>query len=185
MRENERNVKLGDSGNSGEQAMNPDPLMSRSDLLKLAGASGLGMAALLGMAGNPAAAESKDGKKGKFLIVITSGSNDPNRAMLALLLADVIQKQDMGRVHIYLALEGSELCRVGHPEKIFSSNFHKLGNALGVMERLAKNGAQIGVCPPCADWAGAVDDKKYPWAQREDGIVLLRSMMESSWTMWL
>lgn len=155
--------------------------MSRSEFFKLAGAGGLGMAAMMGMSAPAMAAE---GKKGKFLFVITAGSNDPNRAMLALLLADVVQKQELGDLHLYLVLEGAELCKVGHPEKISSSNFHRIGDALGVLERLAKNGARIGVCPPCADWIGAVDDKKYPWAEREDGGVLMRSIQES-WTSWI
>lgn len=161
--------------------------VNRGDFLKLAGAAGLGLAglgAVMGMGGAALASEGNEGKKGKFLFVITTGSNDPNRCMLALLLADVVQKQELGDLHIYLVLEGAELCKVGAPEKIFSSNFHRLGHALGVMERLARNGAQIGVCPPCADWIGAVDHNKYDWAEREDGGVLMRSVKES-WTVWL
>jgi len=154
--------------------------MSRNDFLKLAGAGGLGMAAM-GMTGPAMAGE---GKKGKFLFVISAGSNDPNRAMLALLLADVVQKQELGDVHIYLWGEAAELCKVGSPDKIVSSNFFRLGDALGMLERLARNGAQIGVCPPCADWHSAVDDQLYDWCKREDGGVLMRSMMES-WTAWL
>lgn len=173
--------------NEGQTTEDMDEGINRGDFLKMAGASVLGLAgigALVGMSSPVMATPGKDGKKGKFLFVITAGSNDPNRAMLALLLADVVQKQELGDVHIYLVLEGAELCKVGRPEKIFSSNFHRLGHALGVLERLAKNGARIGVCPPCADWVGAVGDNKYEWAQREDGGPLLRSMQES-WTAWL
>jgi predicted peroxiredoxin len=169
---------------SGVHGEEHEAAMTRSDFLKLAGAGGLGLATLMGMSAPAMAAEDKGGKKGKFLFVISAGSNDPNRALLALLLADVAQKQELGQVHIYLWDQGAELCRVGHPEKIVSPNFHRLGNALGLLERLHKNGAQIGVCPPCADWTGAVDGNKYPWAEREDGGVLLRSMQES-WTAWL
>lgn len=161
--------------------------LTRADFLKLAGATGLGIAGLgafMGMGASPAQAAGKDGGKPNFLFVITAGSNDPNRAMLALLLADVVQKQEMGGVHIYLVLEGAELCKVGSPERITSSNFHRLGDAKGVLERLARNGARIGVCPPCAEWVGAVGDNLHDWAQREDGGALLRSM-QNSVTSWL
>lgn len=181
MSKDETKVQLENTTVSNEKDQSKETAMTRGDFLKLAGAGGLGMAAMMAMSAPAVAGE---GKKSKFLFVITAGSNDPNRAMLALLLADVVQKQELGDLHLYLVLEGAELCKVGHPEKIFSSNFHRLGDALGVLDRLARNGAQIGVCPPCADWVGAVDDKKYPWAEREDGGVLLRSMQES-WTAWL
>lgn len=181
MSEKEKDLEIMESIVSAQEKEDQKTGMSRNDFLKMAGAGGLGMAAMMGM-GSPAMAG--EGKKGKFLFVISAGSNDPNRAMLALLLADVVQKQNFGDVHIYLWGEGSELCKVGSPEKIISSNFHRLGDALGMLERLARNGAQIGVCPPCADWHGAVGDNLYPWCQREDGIVLMRSVMES-WTAWL
>jgi len=182
MKEEEKDVQIQNLLASADQSEGQEAGMTRKDLLKMLGVGGLGMAAMLGGVSSPAIAQG--GKRQKFFIVITGGSNDPNRAMLALLLADVIQKQDFGDVHLYLVLEGAELCKVGRPEKIFSSNFHRLGNAFGVLERLVKNGARIGVCPPCADWIGAVDKDKYDWATREDGIVMLRAIMESI-TLWL
>ena len=181
MKDKEALAQVVESPASPETIVDQNTGMTRNDFLKLAGAGGLGMAAMMGM-GAPAMAG--EGQRRKFLFVISAGSNDPNRAMLALLLADVVQKQEFGDVHLYLWSEGAELCKVGHPEKITGSNFHRLGDALGMLERLARNGAQIGVCPPCADWHGAVDDKLHEWCQREDGIVLMQSVMESH-TAWL
>lgn len=166
---------------ANEQDQSRESGMTRGDFLKLAGVGGLGMAAMMGMSSPAMAGE---GKKGKYLFVVSAGSKDPDKAMLALLLADVVQKQELGDVHIYLWGDGAELCKIGHPERISSASFHRLGNALGMLERLSRNGAQIGVCPPCAEWVGAVDAQKYDWANREDGGVLLRSMQES-WTAWL
>ncbi|WP_045220128.1 DsrE family protein [Desulfonatronum thioautotrophicum] len=181
MLKNQAQVQLENTKNPSEQDQSKESAMTRGDFLKLAGAGGLGMAAMMGMSSPVMAGE---GKKGKYLFVVSAGSKDPDKAMLALLLADVVQKQELGDVHIYLWGDGAELSKIGRPERITSASFHRLGNALGMLERLQRNGAQIGVCPPCAEWVGAVDDQKYEWANREDGGVLLRSMQES-WTAWL
>jgi len=69
--------------------------LSRQDFLKAAGIAGLGMAGLGAMMSAPASAqEAKDGKKGKYVIVITHGGNNPNRAIWALLMAETSRRKE-------------------------------------------------------------------------------------------
>ncbi|MDP3047985.1 MAG: hypothetical protein Q8N12_00965 [Thermodesulfovibrionales bacterium] len=158
--------------------------LSRADFLKMAGAAGLGIAGLSAIMSSPASAqEGKEGKKKKYLFVITSGSNDPNRAILSLLLADTVQKRELGNVHIYMALEGAELCKKGAPEKIISLSFVKAGNAFDMMERIRKNGGKFAVCPPCADRFSAIGDQRIDWVENQDGIWFMEIIQDSivSW----
>jgi len=159
--------------------------LSRGDFLKMAGAAGLGIAGLGAIMSSPASAqEGKEGKKGKYLIVTTSGSNNPNRAILALLLADTVQKKELGNVHIYMVLEGVELCKKGHAEKIVSPAYHKFGNAFEMMERIRKNGGTFGACPPCLDWVGATGENKYDWITPQGGDWLMKNIQDSL-VVWL
>jgi len=136
--------------------------LSRQDFLKAAGIAGLGMAGLGAMMSAPATAqETKEGKKGKYVIVITHGGNNPNRAIWALLMADTIQKKGLGDVHVWMTIEGAEFSKKSVPEKIVSPIFSKFGNAMEIMERVRKNGCKFGVCPPCAEYFSAKGDEKF------------------------
>lgn len=105
--------------------------LSRQDFLKAAGIAGLGMAGLGAMMSGPASAqEAKEGKKGKYIIVITHGGNNPNRAIWALLMADTIQKKGLGDVNVWMTIEGADLCKKSVPEKIVSPIFSKFGKAM-------------------------------------------------------
>lgn len=67
--------------------------ISRSDFLKIAGMAGLGLAGLGAFVSQTVSAD--EGKKGKYIIVITSGGNNPNRAIWPFLRADVILKKGL------------------------------------------------------------------------------------------
>ena len=66
---------------------------SKRDFLKVLGA-GIGIAGLGSMMGGQSFAQ--DDKKGKYVIVITHGGNDPNRAILGLLLAQTVADKGWG-----------------------------------------------------------------------------------------
>jgi len=156
--------------------------LSRGDFLKMAGVAGLGLAGLGTLISSPATAQ--EGKKGKFLFVVSSGANNPNKAILALLLADVVQKREFGDVHIWMVLEGAELCRKGHPEKIVSPAYKKFGSASEIMERIKKNGGKFGVCPPCAEWVGAEGANRIEWVEDQGGAWLMTNI-QNSHVIWL
>lgn len=159
--------------------------LSRGDFLKMAGAAGLGLAGLGALMSSPVSAEQgKEGKKKKYLFVVGSGGNNPNRATLALLLADVVQKKEFGDVHIWLVLEGSELCRKGHPEKIVGPAYQKFGNAFEMMERIRKNGGTFGVCPACAEWVGATGANRIEYVADQGGDWLMKNIQDSL-VVWL
>jgi predicted peroxiredoxin len=158
--------------------------LSRQDFLKAAGIAGLGMAGLGAMMSSPAAAqEAKDGKKGKYVIVITHGGNNPNRAIWALLMAETIQKKGLGDVHVWMTIEGADLCKKSVPEKIVSPIFSKFGNAMEIMDRVRKNGCKFGVCPPCAEYFSAKSDEKFDWVELQGGDWLMKNIQDS-WVVW-
>jgi hypothetical protein len=65
---------------------------NKRDFLKVLGA-GLGIAGLGSMMGGQSFAEEK---KGKYVIVITHGGNDPNRAIFGLLMAQTVADKGWG-----------------------------------------------------------------------------------------
>lgn len=154
--------------------------LSRSDFLKIAGLAGLGITGFEAFMNNSLAEE---GKKGKYIIVITNGGNNPNRAIWPLLMADIILKKGLGDVHIWMTVEGADLCKKGNPEKILSPIFQKFGNAMELMERIRKNGGKFGVCPPCAEYIGAVGDNKFDWVELQGGDWLMKEI-QNAWVVW-
>jgi predicted peroxiredoxin len=156
--------------------------LSRGDFLKMAGIAGLGIASLGAFMNPPASAQ--EGKKKKYLFVVSSGANNPNKATLALILADVVQKKEFGDVNIWLVLEGAELCRKGHAEKIVGPAYQKFGNAFDMIERIRKNGGKFGVCPPCAEWVGATGNNRIEYVEDQGGDWLMKNIQDSI-VVWL
>src|SRR5262245_39338623 len=113
--------KIGNDGTMTEEAV------SRLDFLKTLGI-GLGSAGLGSMIGGQAFAEGE--KKGKYVVVITSGGNNPNRAILPLILANVAADKGWGSVHVWMTLEGADLANKSKVDRIESPIFKKFGNAL-------------------------------------------------------
>lgn len=156
--------------------------MKRGEFLKAIGTAGLGIAGLSALASVPASAE--EGKKGKYIIVVTHGGNNPNRAIWALLMADTILKKGWGDVHVWMTIEGADLCKKGNPEKIISPIFQKFGNAEEIMERVKKNGGKFGVCPPCAEYFGMKGEEKYDWVELQGGDWLMKNI-QNAWVVWM
>ena len=77
--------------------------MGRGDFLKTL-AAGAGIAGVASLMGGQAFADME--KKGKYVFVITHGGNDPNRAILALILAQLVADKGWGSVHVWMTLEG-------------------------------------------------------------------------------
>ncbi len=103
---------------------------NKRDFLKVLGA-GIGVASLSSMMGGQTFAEEK---KGKYIIVITHGGNDPNRAVLGLLLAQTVADKGWGKVNVWMTLEGADLVHKKRAEKIDSPMYKKFGNALEIMK---------------------------------------------------
>lgn len=155
--------------------------MDRSDFLKVLGA-GLGAAGVGSLLGGQAFADVE--KKGKYVIVITHGGDDPNRAIFALLMAQVVAKKGWGQLHVWMTLAGADLAHVDKTARVESPIFKKFGNALEIMDDVRKRGATFGVCPPCAEYSGAVDDKKHSWVKNAGGDWLMENI-QGAWVLWM
>lgn len=156
--------------------------MDRGDFLKklgVAGLAGVGMA--LGGAG---AARAEEAKKTKYVVAITSGGNNPNRAILGLLLAQAAAKKGLGQIHVWLTLEGAEVAHRDKCAKISSSIYAKFGNALELVNDLKERGVSFGICPPCADYFGAVDEKKFEFVEKAGGDWLMENIRDAE-VVWL
>src|SRR5574341_330328 len=102
---------------------------NKRDFLKALGA-GLGIAGVSSMMGGQSFAEVD--KKGKYVIVITHGGNDPNRAIFGLLMAQVVTDKGWGKVHVWMTLDGADLCNKKKTEKIESPIYKKFGDGLEI-----------------------------------------------------
>lgn len=153
---------------------------NKRDFLKILGA-GLGIAGLGSMIGGQSFAEEK---KEKYVVVITSGGNNPNRAILGLLLAQTVADKGWGKVYVWMTLEGADLVHKKRTEKIDSPIYKKFGNALEIMKKIKDKGGWFGVCPPCADYFGATGSDKHDWVELAGGDWLMKNIQDA-WVVWL
>jgi len=109
---------------------------NKRDFLKALGA-GLGIAGFGSMIGGQSFAEEK---KGKYVIVITHGGSDPNRAILGLLLAQTVADKGWGKVYVWMTLDGADLVHKKRTERIDSPIYKKFGNALEIMKKIKDKG---------------------------------------------
>lgn len=151
--------------------------ISREDFLKGVVGAGLGAAALGGLMAGPVSAAPADAKK--YIVAITHGGNNPNRAILALLLAWTALDKGFGTVHVWMTLEGAELAVKGKAERIDSPIFKKFGNAAELMQKLKGKGATFGVCPPCAEYMGAVGGDKFDFVEKQGGDWLMKNIADA------
>ena len=153
---------------------------NKRDFLKVLGA-GIGVAGLSSMMGGQSLAEEK---KGKYLIVITHGGNDPNRAILGLLSAQTVADKGWGKVHVWMTLDGADLVNKKKTERIESPIYKKFGNALEIMKKIKDKGGWFGVCPPCADYFGAAGSDRYDWVELAGGDWLMKNIQDA-WVVWI
>lgn len=104
--------------------MENDEGTNKRGFLKALGA-GLGIAGFPLMIGGGESFAQVD-KKGKYVIVITNGGNDPNRAIFGLLMAQVVADKGWGKVHVWMTLDGADLCNKKKTERIDSPIYKKI-----------------------------------------------------------
>jgi predicted peroxiredoxin len=165
----------------GAEQSGPQEGLTRNDFLKACGV-GLGAAGMVSLMGGAALAEGE--KKGKYLVAITNGGNDPNRAILGLLMALTAAEKGWGEVHVWFTLEGADLACKAKAEKIDSPIFKKFGTAAEIMKKLKDKNATFGVCPPCAEYAGAVGGDKFDYVEKKAADWLMKNIQDS-WVVWM
>ncbi len=158
---------------------------NKRDFLKALGA-GFGIAGLTSMMGTKSFADAE--RKGKYVIVITHGGNDPNRAIFGLLMAQVVTDKGWGKVHVWMTLDGADLCNKKKTEKIESPIYKKFGNAFDIMKKIKDKGGWFGVCPPCAEscaeYFGAAGGDKDDWVELAGGDWLMKNIQDA-WVVWI
>ena len=116
----------------GKRIMEDGEGTNKRDFLKVLGA-GFGIAGLSSMMGGQSFAQ--EDKKGKYVIVITHGGNDPNRAIFGLLMAQTVADKGWGKVHVWMTLDGADLVNKKKTERIDSPIYKKFGNAFEIMKK--------------------------------------------------
>lgn len=147
--------------------------VSRQDFLKGVGL-GLGAVGLSGMMGGRASAA--DEKPDRYIVAITNGGSDPNRAILGLLCAVTALDKGFGSVHVWMTLDGADLANKTKASRIESPIFKKFGNAEELMKKLKDKGATFGVCPPCAEYMGATGSDKFDFVEKQGADWLMKNI---------
>jgi len=148
--------------------------LNRHDFLKTLG-MGLGAVGLASiMSGVATAAD--EGKATHYIVALTHGGEDPNRAILGLLMAFTALDKGFGSVHVWMTLGGAELANKTKAGRIESPIFKKFGNAEELLNKLKGKGATFGVCPPCAEYMGAVDSNKYDFVEKQGADWLMKNL---------
>jgi predicted peroxiredoxin len=155
---------------------------SKRDFLKVMGA-GVGIAGVGSMMGAQAFAADVD-KKGKYVIVISHGGNDPNRAIFGLLMAQTAAEKEWGKVYVWMTLDGADLVNKKKTEKIESPIYKKFGNAAEIMKKIKDKGGWFGVCPPCAEYFGATGSDKLDGVELAGGDWLMKNIQDA-WVLWI
>jgi predicted peroxiredoxin len=145
--------------------------MERGDFLRLFGA-GAGLVGLGAVTG----ASPVQGGQGRTLVVLSHGSDDPNRAVLALLLASAAVKKGNGPVQIWMTLGGAEVAHRKKVEALKSPIFAAMGSASSLLAELAAKGVTLKICPPCAVAAGATGEERHPAVEEAGGDWLLANL---------
>jgi predicted peroxiredoxin len=160
-----------------EEEMGPK---NKRDFLKAMGA-GLGIAGLTSVMGGQAFAQEK---KGKYVVVITHGGNDPNRAIFGLLMAETAADKGWGQVHVWMTLDGADLACKKKTDRIESPIYKKFGNATSIMKKIKDKGGWFGVCPPCAEYFGATGNEKIEYVELAGGDWLMKNIQDA-WVVWI
>ena len=150
-----------------------DQGISRQNFLKGIGL-GLGAAGMVSLAGGQTLAAQE--KTERYIVAITHGGNDPNRAILGLLCAFTALDKGFGAVQVWMTLDGADLANKTKAARIESPIFKKFGNAEELMKKLKEKGATFGVCPPCAEYMGAVGADKFDFVEKLGADWLMKNI---------
>jgi predicted peroxiredoxin len=156
-----------------------DEQLSRGDFVKTIGL-GMGAASIASMMGGVGVAAGQG--KGKYVIVISHGGNDPNRAIFGLLMADVAASKGWGSVHVWLYVDGADLAVPRKAERIKSPVYENFGTAADLIKKLRGQNVWFGACPPCLDYFN--DGNKYDFVEKAGGDWLMKNIQDS-WVVWV
>jgi predicted peroxiredoxin len=160
--------------NEEKQETKTEESINRQDFLKKMGL-GLGAVGLASVMGGAANAQDV-GKGNRYIVAITNGGDNPNRAILGLLMALTSLDKGFGSVHVWMTLSGAQLANKNKAGRIDSPIFKKFGNAEELIMKLKDKGATFGVCPPCADYEGSVGSDKFDFVEKQGADWLMKNI---------
>ena len=153
----------------------------KRDFLKVLGA-GLGVAGISSLMGGQVFADIE--KKGKYVFVITHGSNEPNKAIFGLYMAQIVAQKKWGNVVVWMTFDGADLASIKKAKATESSVYKGLGNALKIMDKIRWEGGSFLVCSRWADYFGITGSDKYTWAKLTDDNWLIDNI-QGAFVLWI
>jgi hypothetical protein len=78
-------------------------------------------------------------------------------------MAETIQMKGMDGVHVWMTIEGADLCKKNVPEKIVSPIFSKFGSAMQIMDRVRQGPVE---CKPTGPILYKVQEREVDYAKR-------------------
>ena len=113
---------------------------------------------------------------GKYVISLTHGPDDTDRATVAFVVANAAVASDKDTV-VFLSIEGTRLSQAGVADGIHEEGFAPLKE---LMENFAKAGGRMFVCSPCFKKRKLDEAKLVPGAAVVGGAKLVEFMSDGS-----
>ena len=117
-----------------------------------------GLVLLAGVAAMKTPGSPRDG----IFIHISHGTDDPHRALMALLMAELMQEQ--ADVLVYFDIKGVEVCLKDAPDIQYSY----FAASKAQLQKLLDKKVTVMVCPTCLKAAGRVPEDLAPGIQIAD-----------------
>lgn len=113
---------------------------------------------------------------GKFVVSISCGKNDTDKATVGFVVANAAAASDKETV-VFLSIEGTRLAQKGYADDIHEEGFAPLKD---LMAGFAQAGGVIYVCSPCFKKRGLDEDNLVAGAKIVGGAKLIEFMGEGA-----
>lgn len=112
---------------------------------------------------------------GKFVVSLTRGKDDTDRATVAFVVANAAIASEKDVV-VFLNIEGTRLSQVGYADDIHEAGFAPLKD---LITSFVDAGGKIFVCSPCFKKRGLDENNLIPGAKIVVGAMLVEFMSEA------
>ena len=113
---------------------------------------------------------------GKYVISLTHGLNDTDKATVAFVVANAAVASDKDTV-VFLSIEGTRLSQKGVADSVHEEGFAPLKE---LMDNFAKAGGRMFVCSPCFKKRGLDENNLVDGAAVVGGAKLVEFMSDGA-----
>ena len=113
---------------------------------------------------------------GKFCVMLTCSKNDPDKATVALVIANAALGSDQDTL-VFLTVEGVRLAEQGYADDIHETGFAPLKD---LMANFTAAGGKIYVCSPCFKKRGLDEQKLIAGATIVGGAKLVEFLADGT-----